>query len=136
MTRLMAQWLTLVMTFAALLIFMSSPTSAGVSNTWPGAEGGTIQALVIDSNLPRPIYAGTEVGGVFKSTDNGSNWSAVNNGLTNLDVQAVAINPDINTTVYAGTSGGGIFKTTDGGTTWIAVNGVAPNDLTNLDVQA
>jgi photosystem II stability/assembly factor-like uncharacterized protein len=37
--------------------------------------------------------------------------------------------------VYAGTNGGGVFKSTNGGSSWTAVNGVAPNDLTNLNVQ-
>jgi photosystem II stability/assembly factor-like uncharacterized protein len=93
-----------MLSFLALHILLPTITQAAVDNIWPGAEGGTIQALAVDSNLPRPIYAGTEVGGVFKSTDNGSNWSAVNNGLTNFNVQAVAINPDFNSTVYVGTS--------------------------------
>ncbi|MEJ2236130.1 MAG: hypothetical protein P8X67_19670, partial [Syntrophobacterales bacterium] len=63
MMRLMARLLALAVSFAALSIFKPAPASAGVENIWPGAEGGTIQALAIDSNLPRPIYAGTEVGG-------------------------------------------------------------------------
>ena len=137
MSRLMARRLFLVFSFMALPVFMTNTSSAGVENTWPGAEGGTIQALAIDPNLPRPIYAGTEVGGVFTSTDDGSTWSAVNNGITNFNVQAVAINPDFNSTVYAGTSGGGVFKTNNSGGSWTAVNGVAPDDdLDNLDVQA
>jgi photosystem II stability/assembly factor-like uncharacterized protein len=59
---------------------------------------------------------------VFKSTDGGENWKAVNNGLTNIDVRALAIDPLTPTTLYAGTWGGGVFKSTDGGENWGAVN--------------
>jgi hypothetical protein len=46
---------------------------------------------------------------VFKSTNGGANWSAVNTGLTNTDVRALAIDPTTPTTLYAGTYGGGVF---------------------------
>ena len=32
------------------------------------------------------LFAGTYGGGVFLSTNNGTNWTAVNNGLTNSNV--------------------------------------------------
>jgi hypothetical protein len=44
-------------------------------------EGGTIQALAVDPFNPSVIYAGTAVGGVFKSTDTGETWLPSNNGL-------------------------------------------------------
>ncbi|MGQ9568633.1 MAG: hypothetical protein ACUVWW_11370, partial [Anaerolineae bacterium] len=52
--------------------------SAGI-NVWTsiGPEGGTIYALAIDPATPTTLYAGTW-GGVFKSTNGGGNWSAVN----------------------------------------------------------
>ena len=33
------------------------------------------------------IYAGTLGGGVFRTLDNGSSWSAINTGITDLDVE-------------------------------------------------
>ncbi len=42
---------------------------------------------------PTTLYAGTYGGGVFKSTNGGANWSAVNTGLTNTYVHALAIDP-------------------------------------------
>jgi photosystem II stability/assembly factor-like uncharacterized protein len=67
-------------------------------------------------------------GGVFKSTDGGTNWSAANTGLTNKRVRALAIDPTAPNTLYAGTYGGGVFKSTDGGTSWSSAN----SGLTNL----
>jgi hypothetical protein len=64
MSRLMARWLFLVFSFMALPVFMTNTSSAGVENTWPGADGGTIQALITDPGTLGTFYAGTQVGGV------------------------------------------------------------------------
>ena len=82
---------------------------------------------------PTILYAGTYDGGVFKSTNGGENWSAVNTGLTltDVDVDALAIDPTTPTTLYAGISyGGGVFKSTNSGENWSAVNtGLAHTDV-------
>jgi len=127
----MARCLSYVLSFLALHILLPALSPAAVDNTWPGAEGGTIQALAIDPITSTTLYAGTEVRGVYKSSDSGSTWTAANNGLTEVNVQALAIDPVNNTTLYAGTNGGGVFKSTDGGDAWSAVN----NGLTDLNVQ-
>ncbi|MFA5873549.1 MAG: hypothetical protein WC832_06260, partial [Anaerolineales bacterium] len=67
-----------------------------------------VRALAIDPTTPSTLYAGT-YGGVFKSTNGGGNWSALNTGLTNTDVYALAIDPTTPSTLYAGTHGGGVF---------------------------
>ena len=58
---------------------------------------------------------------MFKSTNGGANWSAVNTGLTDTEVYALAIDPTTPATLYAGTYGG-VFKSTNGGGDWSAVN--------------
>jgi hypothetical protein len=92
-------------------------------------------ALAINPTTPATLYAGT-YDGVFKSTDSGGTWAAVNTGLTTLQVGALAINPTTPATLYAGTGGmydgGGVFKSTDSGGTWAAAN----TGLTNLTVVA
>ena len=66
---------------------------------------------------------------MFKSTDGGGTWGAVNTGLTaSVYVAALAIDPVTPSTLYAGTDGGGVFKSTDGGGTWSAVNTGLPDD--------
>jgi hypothetical protein len=70
--------------------------------------------LAIDPSAPATLYAGTSGGGVFKSTDAGGNWIAINSGLTNTVVSALAIDPSNMATLYAGTEGG-VFKSTNGG---------------------
>ena len=102
----------LLICLLALLMSLNQPhtVSAGI-NVWTshGPEGGYIGALAIDPATPTTLYAGTYRGGVFKSTNGGGNWSAVNTGLTNTDVYTLAIDPITPTTLYAGTWGGGVF---------------------------
>jgi photosystem II stability/assembly factor-like uncharacterized protein len=53
--------------------------------------------------------------GVFYSTDNGTNWSPLNSGLTNKIIIALTI--DESGYVYAGTDGNGVFRTIKSTTT-------------------
>src|SRR6266851_2903892 len=91
-----------------------------------------VNAVVIDPTNSATLYAATSSGGgVFKSTNRGSNWSAVNTGLTVTagtstfvpTVNALALDPINPATLYAGTlKGGGVFTSTNGGVTWSAIN--------------
>ena len=65
------------------------------------------------------LFAGTNGGGVFRSTSSGMSWTAVNTGLTNLNVVTLTT---ADTNLFAGTNGGGVFRSTDNGTSWAAVN--------------
>ena len=81
-----------------------------------------VYSLAIDPVTPSTLYAGTYGGGVFKSVDGGSSWSAINTGLSNTNVYSLAIDPFVPSTLYAGTIGGGVFKSVDGGSNWSAIN--------------
>jgi len=83
-----------------------------------------VYSLVINSN--GHIFAGTP-GGVFRSMDNGANWSAT--GLTNTYVSVLAINS--NGDIFAGTFGG-VYRSTDNGDSWSLIN----TGLTNTIVGA
>lgn len=75
--------------------------------------GMDVHALATDGSA---IYAGTWGLGIFKSTDNGATWTAINNGLnysttiTSLTIQG--------STLFCGTVGGGVFKSINGGANW------------------
>ena len=88
------------------------------SNTHVGVEvepvltswvGSRVEALAIDPRTPTIIYAGTTRGGVFKSTDSGRTWRAINEGLANLRVTVLVIDPNDPFTIYASTEGNGVF---------------------------
>ena len=103
-----------ILLIGILVILITSQAdivSAGV-NVWTsnGPIDGGINVLVIDPQTPAILYAGTSRDGVFKSTNNGENWSALNAGLTTTEVLVLAIDPKTPTTLYAGTDGGGVFS--------------------------
>jgi hypothetical protein len=93
----------------AAIVSAQPPTAEPNAWTGKGPEGGNIHALAIDPVTPTALYAGTEGAGVFKTTDGGENWTAINTGLTGTFVHALAIDPKTPTTLYAGTCGGGVF---------------------------
>jgi len=93
----------------------------GVGRHWRwsplGPDGGLVTSLAIDPADAGTIYAGTQLGYVFKSTSASPNWAAASPMLAYLQVGALAIDPANPTTLYAGTESG-LFKTVDGAGTW------------------
>ncbi|MCX6141885.1 MAG: choice-of-anchor D domain-containing protein [Ignavibacteriales bacterium] len=80
-----------------------------------GPLGCSIQDLAVSGTY---LFAGTYGGaGVFRSTDNGTNWTLASTGLTNIYIRRLVVN---GTNLYAATLGG-VFRSTDNGTTWTAV---------------
>jgi len=87
----------------------------------------------IDLQIPTMLFAGTNAG-VFRSTDGGTSWAAVNSGLTATLILDVAIDPQNASTLYAATYNG-LVKTTDGGTNWGPANPSLALGLLAIDPQ-
>ena len=87
---------------------LAGHAQAGI-NQWTssGPAGGSVTALAIDPTTSAIMYAGGA--DVYKSTDGGQHWAAINTGLTNTHVTALALDPQTPTTLYAGTGGSGVF---------------------------
>lgn len=99
------------------LFSLDSPApGAGWQNIGPGG-GGWIKALAVDPHNPMIVYAGCDVGGVFKSVDGGETWQTANQGLENDFINGIAIDPNDSQVVYAATPGG-VHKSSDGGKSW------------------
>ena len=64
------------------------------------------------------LFAGTEGGGVLLTTNDGSSWAAVNEGLTNFYISSLAIS---GTNIFAGNVVG-VYLSTNSGTSWTGVN--------------
>ncbi len=75
-----------------------------------------IYSLAVNSN--GYIFAGTDLHGFFRSTNNGATWS--NLGLMNLKTTGIVIMPggEIFISTLDHNLGGGIFHSTDNGNTW------------------
>ncbi|TMB54003.1 MAG: hypothetical protein E6J60_09060 [Deltaproteobacteria bacterium] len=124
------RWLNAASALVIVALTVLAAREAHAGWTAIGPEGGDVSALAINPAAPSTLYAGTQGGGVFESTNAGANWTAVSTGLTNTKVSALAIDPTTPSTLYAGTDGGGVFQSTNGGTSWTAIN----TGLTNLSV--
>ncbi len=145
------------LTPSTLYAYANNTTTGG--RIWKSTDGGdswtafsispsinflnTITDMVIDPLTPSTLYVyvtwqyyptyqhtKSKEGGLFKSTDGGSSWTVMNNGLYVIDVRTLAIDPLKPTTLYAG--GDGVFKSTDAGENWTAMN----NGLDNLAVNS
>ena len=79
-----------------------------------------VNALVVSGTN---LFAGTFNGGIFRSSNNGTSWTAVNTGLTNARVYSLAVS---GTNLFAGTAGG-VFLSTNNGTSWSAASTGLPN---------
>ena len=68
-----------------------------VLGTWnplgPGNVGGRTRALVIDPASPNTMYAGGVAGGVWKTTNGGTTWTAEGDELANMAVTTLALRP-------------------------------------------
>lgn len=90
---------------------------------------GRVSALAVDPNDTSTIYVGGAQGGLWKSLDGGTTWTAMSDFEASLAVGAIAIDGTTNpSTIYVGTGeatnsigsyyGAGILKSEDGGATW------------------
>lgn len=95
-------------------------------------RGGRSLAVAGSQQRPKEYYFGATGGGIWKTTDGGTEWTPVSDGFLNTSsVGALAVapsNPDI---VYAGMGekdirgniahGDGMYKSVDAGKTWTSI---------------
>lgn len=128
--------------------------------SWTASHTGlptiNVSALAISRSNPLVIYAGGDslssgssfiqpikAGGIYKSTDGGRSWRAVNNGLPpNLQVKALAVDPTNAEVVYfshatlsQGFLNTGIYRSRDGGASWQAAEPVGAVSALAIDPQ-
>ncbi|MFY9611076.1 MAG: hypothetical protein WAU45_21000 [Blastocatellia bacterium] len=89
-------------------------------NVWTsnGPEGAAIRVLAIAPSNPNIVYAVTDHGGLFKTTDGGESWNGTGSALPQpFSPQALVVDPSNPNAVYYADHLG-VFKSTDGGASW------------------
>ena len=89
-----------------------------------------INSLLMDPADRMTLYAGS-TRGVFKTSDGGSAWMKIQEGMGERFVAAIVLHPAEPNVLYAGTQNG-VYKTTDAGGRWEQRS----NGLTNLNIRS
>jgi photosystem II stability/assembly factor-like uncharacterized protein len=94
---------------------------------------GRVTAIAVDPTNASIVYAGGADGGVWKTTNGGTNWTPLTDSQVSLAIGVIAIDPSNHNIIYAGTgednnnqdgyTGAGLLKSTDGGATWTNLPG-------------
>lgn len=89
--------------------------------SWSNLNNGPIEASVNYWLIPGAdqgsLYAATQGQGIFKSSDRGTTWQAMNTGLKDLNVRVMAADPTNGSALFAGTASS-LYRSTDGGQSW------------------
>ena len=104
--------------------------------SWSQGSGGVgrINCLTVDPTNSNILYVGAAIGGVWKSTNGGSSWTSLTDGMSSLSASWICIDSGNTDRIYvaigdADGNGGyenfretGIIYTEDGGVTWRPTN--------------
>jgi hypothetical protein len=114
---------------------LGSRLPAQYTATWHqtgGPNGGRANILLVDTQNPSVVYAGTD-GGVFASRDGSATWELTSSGLPGeQSVRALTLDTRnaSQRALYAGTGTGKVYKSVDAGLNWVQVNGGLAGDVT------
>jgi len=101
----------------------------GTSWQTVGRLGDNVQKIVISANDTRMMFAGTRLKGIFRSKDNGYNWSSLANNLRAfadaVNFKDLAVSPSKpGFLILANTYG--LIESSDNGDTWSAIQLITP----------
>ncbi len=104
--------------------------SLGVKNYvhttgWSGGLG-RVNCITPHPTDPQTLFVGTPAGGVWKTTDGGSSWTSLSDGIPVIGISSIVINPVYPDSIYILTGDGdgghtnstGVLLSVNGGDTW------------------
>src|SRR5262244_2652557 len=107
-------------------------------------RAGRARAVVGVPGQPNLAYIGFDNGGVWRSSDYGSNWQPLFDDQSTGSIGAIAVAPSDPNVIYVGTGAGiirpdlatgdGIYKSTDAGKTWTRLGLHDSQMIAHIDV--
>ncbi len=99
---------------------------------------GRLSAVALDPSSATTLLVGSSKGGIWRTTDSGTNWTPVGDNQASLAIASIAFAPSSPNIVYAGTGdddlglwGAGVLKSTDSGVSWARVDNGTANGIAN-----
>jgi photosystem II stability/assembly factor-like uncharacterized protein len=117
--------LNFVLLISVLMVFYLSigTTRAQTWEATNGPFGGNVSCFTTNGSY---LFAGTAMGiygrGIFRSADNGANWTAVNSGLATTDFSKWIIAITASGSYIVASTGGGVYRSSDNGDNWVLTN--------------
>lgn len=96
----------------------------------PALNGARVEAVQADPSHPGTLYAAFGSGGLWKTVNNGINWSPIFENMPSLGIGDIALAPSDPNIIYVGTGeslkkarnftmpGTGIYRSSDAGISW------------------
>lgn len=105
---------------ALLCVALALGAVVASAQTWQpiGPDYGTVLTLAHQPGNNAVALAGTYFGGLYRSTDWGFTWKAVDGGFSASSVFTIAFDRQTPQRVYAGGFTTGLWRSDDGGLTW------------------
>jgi photosystem II stability/assembly factor-like uncharacterized protein len=123
-----------------------SQTTATIYYNGLAPWSGRVTAIAPHPSDTATAYIGTAVGGVWKTTDGGTNWTELFDAKPSLAIGALAIDPSDAGTIYAGTGeanlgtqdsiyfGTGVYVSHNAGGSWAKIGGSTFNNCYIADI--
>jgi photosystem II stability/assembly factor-like uncharacterized protein len=149
MHRRLSFALAAVATFSALALAQSQsapidPSSAMHWRQIGPTRAGRARAVAGVASQPNTAYIGFDNGGVWRSTDYGSNWTPLFDAQSTGSIGAIGVAPSDPNVIYVGTGAGiirpdlstgdGLYKSTDAGKTWKRIGLTDSQMIAAIDV--
>ena len=88
---------------------------------------GRVNCITFHPSLANTFWVGTPAGGLWKTTDGGTTWTPLTDGMPVIGVSGIAVNYSNTNIIYILTGDGdgghtksiGVLKSMDGGDTWL-----------------
>ncbi len=113
------------------VLFVSDSTGAVDVEFQPGNPDVVYASMWRAERKPWTIISGAREGGLYKSTDGGTTWKKLTNGLPNelIGKSNIAVTPGAPNTVYAvveAKPGSGLYRSDDAGESWTLASNYGP----------